>query len=100
MNTIEQLQRNKEIQETIHQNTMARYGNSMQKQIKAINNAKYRVSSQYYSNAINREMAKEQDKMIDSIVNTVMDRISIEVKDEASKPISEINKEIDKLIKK
>lgn len=73
------------------------YGHAMTPEAKAINESSWELSEQMYDRDIEKYHKLAMKEMEDEMVERIMKRVSVEVQDNASKPLQDLDKQIKQL---
>lgn len=84
----------------LHNRLLSQYGHLMSEEAKVINRANWDISEQMYDRDIARLQKLALKEIEDEAVERIMKRISVEVQDNASKPLQDLDKQIKNLFSK
>ena len=83
-----------------HNRLLSQYGHLMSDNAKEFNRVNWDLSKQMYDRDIARLQKLALKEMEDEAVERIMKRISVEVQDNASKPLQDLDKQIRNLFSK
>lgn len=83
-----------------HNRILSQYGYLMSDEAKEFNRVNWNMSEQMYDRDIARLQKLALKEMEDEAVERIMKRISVEVQDNASKPLQDLDKQIKNLFSK
>ena len=84
----------------MHSRILNQYGHLMSDNVKAFNEANWSISEHMYDRDIAIAQRKALQEMEDEAVERIMKRVSVEVQDNASKPLQDLEKQIKNLFSK
>ena len=84
----------------LHNRLFSQYGHLMSDNAKEFNRVNWDLSKQMYDRDIARLQKLALKEMEDEAVERIMKRISVEVQDNASKPLQDLDKQIRNLFSK
>lgn len=84
----------------LHNRLFSQYGHLMSEEAKVMNKADWDISEQMYDRDIARLQKLALKEIEDEAVERIMKRISVEVQDNASKPLQDLDKHIKNLFSK
>ena len=81
----------------LHNRMFAMYGHAMTPEAKEMNRSSWEISEQMYDRDIAKIHKLAMKEMEDEMVERIMKRVSVEVQDNASKPLQDLDKQIKQL---
>jgi len=99
MNELRRLQEQQRMEERNYTSLMNRYGHLMNDMGRAFNSTRHDIEAAYLSREIAAITGKAYQELVEEAAADVLKKVSVEVKDEASPVIRNLQKEIQNLFK-
>lgn len=96
---LKRLQNRRETLRRLHNSKMGTWGNVMDDFAKAYNTAHFNIEDDYYSRQIAAIEGKAREEMINEMTAEVLKRVDVQVKDNATPALKDLQKELSKLFK-
>ena len=100
MNEYNRLMEQKASMKKMHSRLFNQYGHLMSDNARAFNEANWSISEHMYDRDIAIAQRKALQEMEDEAVERIMKRVSVEVQDNASKPLQDLEKQLKNLFSK
>lgn len=96
---LKRLQHQRETNRRLHNSKMGNWGYLMDDYAKTYNTSHFNIQEEYYARQIEAIEDKAREEMINEMTAEVLKRIDIQVKDNATPALKDLQKELSKLFK-
>ena len=96
---LKQLQNDRRLHKQVFDSTMNRWAHLMDDNAKMLNTTHFNIEDEYYARQIAEIESKAKEEMIHEMTAEVLKRIDIQVKDNATPALKDLQKELSKLFK-